>query len=608
MATPKGGNFGKVLEIDLSKLTYKTRPVSDEILQQYIGARGLGAYYAVTEYKAGKNPLDEDAFVFVGPGPLAGTMCVSPRTSIVNKNPYTGLLNHGECGAHLASEIKWAGWDGIYIKGRAKKPVWFSVVNDKVEFRDASKMWGKTTDETHEMMIKEMKDSRIRSILIGPAGENGVFYSCLIVERFRAAARSNAGSVFGDKKLKGFAIRGTKYAVPVVDNAKFLAAAQVAKETNISDPGAGRRKVWGTASSLETNNFVLGSLIVKNFQTTWWPDIVKLGAEEAERKFWKRHVSCTNCQTHCLKLGVLREGKYKGLIAEAPEYESGGLLGSNLGMKDFDQMTALIEACDAYGLDYISTGGVLGFVTEAVEKGALKPADLDGLKPKWGDGDTYMKLIDKIAYKEGKAGKLLSQGVARMSKQIGKGTDAYANVVKGRELAAHDPRGDKSRYYSYCIGTNGGDHAEGASSSNLCQVAMNDSLCLCTFCSSGVWGASTDKIVVDMLNPLCGWNWKTDEYWMAAKRIITAERVFNVREGVSAKDDRLPKRMYAEKLPAGPKKGVVFTEEDQKKFSTDAYKFFGWDEKGIPTEASLKAYGLDFLIDDLNAAKKKYNL
>ena len=111
-----------------------------------------------------------------------------------------------------------------------------------------------------------------------------------------------------------------------------------------------------------------------------------------------------------------------------------------------------------------------------------------------------------------------------------------------------------------------------------------------------------------MLNPLCGWNWKTDDYWMAAKRILTAERVFNVREGVSAKDDRLPKRMYAEKLPAGPKKGAVFTAEDQKKAETDAYKFFGWDEKGIPTEASLKAYGLDFLIADVNEAKKKYNL
>jgi aldehyde:ferredoxin oxidoreductase len=139
-------------------------------------------------------------------------------------------------------------------------------------------------------------------------------------------------------------------------------------------------------------------------------------------------------------------------------------------------------------------------------------------------------------------------------------------------------------------------------------VAMNDSLCLCTFCSSGVWGASTDKIVTDMLNPLCGWNWKTDDYWLAAKRILTAERVFNVREGISSKDDRLPKRMYAETLPEGPKKGVVFTEEDHKKFSTDAYKFLGWDDKGIPTEASLKAYSLDFLIDDVNAARKKYNL
>ncbi|NPV03630.1 MAG: hypothetical protein HPY67_02735 [Syntrophaceae bacterium] len=608
MAAPRGGNFGKVLEIDLSTQTYRTRTIPDEVYQQFVGARGLGAYFAVTEYKAGKNPLDEDAFVFIGSGPLAGTMCVSPRTSVVNKNPYTGLLNHGECGAHLASELKWAGWDGLLIRGRAKKPVWFSVVNDRVEFRDASRMWGKTTETTHEMMIREMKDSRIRSILIGPAGENGVPYSCLIVERFRAAARSNAGSVFGDKKLKGFAVRGTKYAVPVVDNARFLAAANVAKETNISDPGAGRRKVWGTASSLETNNFVLGSLIVKNFQTTWWPDIVKLGAEEAERKFWRRHVSCTNCQTHCLKLGVLREGKYRGLIAEAPEYESGGLLGSNLGMRDFDQMTALIEACDAYGLDYISTGGVLAFTTEAVEKGALKPSDLDGLKPVWGDGETYMKLIDKIAYKEGKAGKLLSQGVTKMSRQIGKGTDAYANVVKGRELAAHDPRGDKNRYYSYCIGTNGADHAEGASSRDLCMVAMNDSLCLCTFTSSGVWGASTDKIVVDMLNPLCGWNWKTDDYWTAAKRILAAERAFNVREGISAKDDRLPKRMYAEKLPAGPKKGVVFTEEDQKQRQSDAYKFLGWDEKGIPAEATLKALNLEFLIDDVNAAKKKFNL
>jgi aldehyde:ferredoxin oxidoreductase len=335
---------------------------------------------------------------------------------------------------------------------------------------------------------------------------------------------------------------------------------------------------------------------------------VKLGGEEAARTFWKRHAACTNCPTHCLKLGVIRSGKYAGLVAEGPEYESGGLLGSNLGMTKFDEMIALIEACDAYGLDNISTGGVLGFATEAMEKGALKPADLDGLKPKWGDGDTYMEMIRRIAYKEGKAGKFMAQGVARMSKQIGKGTNVYAITVKGREMAAHDPRGDKARAYSYCMGTNGSDHHEGASAKNLADIVMSDSLCVCTFTSALVWGANMDKVVTGMLNPLCGWDMKPEDFWTVAKRIMTAERVFNVREGISSKDDDLPPRLRKEKLPAGPKKDAVFTDEDLKKMHDSTYGFFGWDAKGIPTEASLKAYGLDFLIADVNAARKKYNL
>jgi aldehyde:ferredoxin oxidoreductase len=453
-----------------------------------------------------------------------------------------------------------------------------------------------------------MKDPEIRTAVIGPAGENGVPYSCIIVERFRAAARSGTGMVFGDKKLKGFAVRGTKYAVPVVDNAKFLAAARTLKEINMQGEAWEGTKRWGTGGLMELKHFLHGSLITKNYQTTWYPDVVKIGGEEAARTFWKRHASCTNCPTHCLKLGVLRSGKYAGLVAEGPEYESGGLLGTNLGMTKFDEMIALIEACDAYGLDNISTGGVLGFTTEAVEKGALKPADLDGLKPTWGDGETYMALIKKIAYKEGKAGKLMSQGVAKMSKQIGKGTDAYACTTKGKELAAHDPRGDKIRAYSYAMGTNGGDHHEGQGPQALASTVMADSLCMCTFTSLLILGATMDKVITDMLNPLCGWNMKTEDYWTTAKRIMTAERVFNVREGISSKDDRLPKRMYAEKLPAGPRKDAIFTDADQKDMETKTYAFFGWDEKGIPTEAALKAYGMDYLIADVNAAKKKYNL
>jgi len=607
MAAPKGGCFGKVLEIDLSKHTYKAREVPDEIYQKAIGGNGLGAYFLTTEYKAHKDPLAEDAFIYIGPGPLNGTFCVSTRTSFANMSPYTGLISHAEAGAHFGNEIKWAGWDGIYIKGRSKKPVWLSIVDDKVEFKDAAKIWGKDTEETHEAILKEMKDPYARTAVIGPAGENQVPFACVIVERFRAAARSGTGMVMGNKKLKGLAVRGTK-AVPVVDNVKFMEMATYAKQLAIDKECWQGVKRWGTAGLLELKNFVDGSLITKNYQTTWYPDIVKIGAEAANRKFWKRHVACNHCPIHCLKLGVIRDGKYRGLIAEGPEYESGGLLGSNLGMTDFNSMIALIEACDAMGLDNISTGGVLGFTTELVERGILKPADLDGLKPKWGDGDTYLELIRKMAYKEGKAGKLMSKGVKKMSAEIGKGSELYAVHVKGKELAGHDPRGDKGRAYSYALGSCGGDHHEGASTRALVIFAMVNSICMCTFASALLWGGENAKITVGMLNPLCGWNMTEDDYWTTGKRILTMERVFNVREGISRKDDTLPKRLRTETLPAGPKKGAVFTEEDTKKMQDEFYSFLGWDAKGIPTEAILKAYGLEYIIDDVAEARKVYKL
>jgi aldehyde:ferredoxin oxidoreductase len=317
MAAPRGGYFGRVLEIDLNKQKYKARELSDEICRKYIGGAGLGDYYLTTEYKAGHDPLAEDSFVFIGVGPLNGTYCVSTRTSFVNMSPYTGLTSHAEVGANLGNEIKWAGWDGIYITGRSKKPVWLNIKDDKVEFRDAAKMWGTMTDEADEMMRQEAKDSYARTAVIGPAGENGVPYSCVIVERFRAAARTSTGALMGNKKLKGIAIRGTK-AVPVADNKTFYKAASDAKTLAVEKEAWQGIKRWGTAGLLELKHWVSGSLITKNFQTTWYPDIEYIGAEEANRRFWKRHVACNHCPVHCMKYGVIREGKYKGLIAEGP--------------------------------------------------------------------------------------------------------------------------------------------------------------------------------------------------------------------------------------------------------------------------------------------------
>jgi len=603
MTAPKGGYFGKILEVDLSKGEIKTRPLSDELARKFIGGSGLGAYYATSEYKAHHDPYAEDSFIFVGPGPLNGTFCPGTRASFVNQSPYTGLISHAEVGGHFGSEIKWAGWDGIYIKGKSKKPVWLSIKDDKVELKDASKMWGKDTQATDDMILKEMKDPYARTAVIGPGGENMVPYAAVIIERTRAAARTGTGALMGNKKLKAIGIRGTK-AVPTVDAAKFTEAAKVALQYDVDREAWQGIKRWGTGGLLEQKQWVTSSLVTKNFQTTWYPDIEYIGGEQAARTFWKRHVACNNCPVHCMKLGVVRDGKYRGLIAEGPEYETGGLLGSNLLMKDFAGMMAMIELTDALGVDSISMGGVLAFTTECIDKGVLTAADLDGIKPKWGNADTYMELIRKTAYKEGKAGKLLALGVKKMSQKIGKGSEAWAVNVKGKEIAAHDPRGDKGRAYSYAMGQCGGDHHEGDSPDLQARWGMINSLCMCSFVGGVPWLKETPGVVVNMLNPLCGWNMTDEEYWATCRRIITTERCFNVRESISVKDDRLHKRFLTEPLPEGPKKGTLFTAEDEKKMHDSYYKHFGWDDKGIPTDATLKSLGLDYLIDDIQAARK----
>ena len=596
MTAPKGGYFGKVLEIDLAKKEYKTRNISDEVYRKYIGGSGLGAYMLFTELPAKADPLSEDNFLFMGTGALNGTYCVSTRLSLAWKSPYTGIFGHAEVGGPFGNEIKWAGWDGILIKGKSRLPVWLYINNDKVEFKEARKtLWSKDTYATDEAIKKELKDSEVKTIVIGPAGENQVPYSCLIVDRFRAAGRSGAGCLLGSKNLKAIAIKGTGY-VPVVASKEFHDAAKRAKKLALDLEGWQGIKRWGTAGLIELKNWVSGSMVTKNYQTTWYPDIEEIGSEEASRMFWQRHVACPHCPVHCMKMGVVRGGKYSGLIAEGPEYETGVMLGSNCGVVDFDGYMKTIEICDALGLDTITMGNVIGYTMELIDRQILTYKDLDGVELEWGETDAMIEMIRKVADKDGDGGKLLALGTKKMGEKIGKGADFYAIHVKGQELAAHDPRGDKGRGYSYALGQRGGCHHEGTNPKKHAQWAMLNSLVMCSFVGGYPWGKQTPSVFTDMLNPLCGWNMTGEEYWTTGKRIITLERCFNAREGISRKDDSLPKRLLTEKLPEGPKKGAVVSPEEMKKMQDEYYAYFSWDDNGIPTKETLKELGLEFAI------------
>lgn len=604
MAEPKGGYFGKMLEIDLTSGKTSVRQLDEGILRDFIGGEGLGAYLLYKELPPKTDPLSPENIFLILTGPFNGTACPSTRLNVSFKSPHTGIYGHSQVGGHIGNEFKWAGWDVVMLKGKSPKPVYIAIKDDKVELRDAQPIWGKDTYEADEFIKKDLKDDEYKTMVIGPAGERGVYYSCIIVDRFRAAGRSGGGTVLGSKNVKGIAVKGTK-SVPVVNLEVFNKAAVEAKELAIKVEAWQGIKRWGTAGLMELAHYVTGSLVAKNYTTSWFPDVTMIGGEEASRTFWKRHVSCPNCPVHCMKLGVIRTGgDFDGLIAEGPEYETGVMMGSNLGLSDMDSYMKGIETCDAMGLDAISTGNVIGFTIELVERGILTPAELDGLKPTWGDGETVLKLANKIALKEGKAGELLSLGVKRMAEKIGKDSHKYAIHVKGQELAAHDPRGFKPRGVSYAMGQLGGCHHEGNSPEGQAIWAYLSSMVMCSFVAGVPWTKRNPGIVCDMLNPLTGWNTTPDEYWATAKRIITMMRAFNIREGgVSRKDDILPERLRTEPLPEGPKKGEVFTDADTKKMQDDYYAYYGWDENGIPTEETLKKLKLDFAMADV--LKKK---
>ena len=600
MAAPKGGLWGKILDVDLSSGAIKTRDIDDVLARQFLGGTGLATYFMYKEIPKGANPLGPENLLIFATGPLNGTQCPgASRLSLNFKSPISGMFGNSFVGGGSAHEIKWAGWDMIIVRGKAAKPVYLSVKNDQVELKPADAVWGKDTFDAEEMLKEAVGDPYAKVLLIGPAGENLVPVACIIHERFRAAGRGGGGAVMGSKNLKAIVVRGTK-AVPVVNKEAFNKIADEAvRMTAANDRNPGFR-AYGTAMGLDQNNFYTGSLATRNYQSSWFESLSRIGGAAAAGTFWQRHVACTGCQIHCMKLGVIRNSqKFTGLIAEGPEYESGVMHGSNLGVKDFDGMMHLIEKCDALGLDNIGSGNVIGFAAELAQRGLLKPEDLDGVNPKWGDYEAFSKLLDAIAYKKGKAGELLSRGVSEVAKKVGNGAEKYAVMTKSQGYAAHDPRGNNTMVYSYALGPRGGVHTDGGSVQELMGRTLISNMCLCYFVPA-TWGERSSSILPEMLNPLCGWNLTLDEAMTVAKRTLTLQRAFSRREGgISRKDDILAERMMKESLPEGPKKGGVVTAEMLKKAQDEYYASMGWDADGVPTSETLKKYGLEFALDAL---------
>jgi aldehyde:ferredoxin oxidoreductase len=591
-----GGYVGQILEIDLTTKQIKKTPLNMKEAQMFIGGRGLGAKWLWDRVKPGTTYTDPSIPIMYMTGPLNGlpapctarlTIVTRSAQTFPKKNPKTTGICHTNTGGRFTPELKFAGYDAIIVTGASSSPVGIVIENDDVKIVPADKYWGMGNYALQGALDKDLSRQH-KSVYCGPAGENGIRFANTMTEIHRACGRGGSGAVMGSKKLKFIAVRGTK-GLNIDNMGAWKKANEAAWKEVTSSGGYTEWRNYGTAMVL-TASSDWGSEAVYNFKEGTYEYADDLSAVRAMRDLWVGDDGCYMCPLACLHRGAVRTGRWQGMTHDGPEYE-GVMVGANLGLRNLDDHMALVGMCDDMGLCYISMGNVLGYVTEAMQKGVIKPSDLDGIAIKWNDVDGYLELMKKTAKGEG-CGKLLGQNLRALVASWGKGSDEYAIETKGQGWAAWNTRALPGFEITYLTANRGGDHLTGADIPTQNTRLMNDSLGICLFPQLAGFKPETMK---DLYNAATGARLTQDDYWKTAERIYTMERSFNVRDGFDRKDDTVPPRMYKEALSVGAAKGKILTLDGINQELDKYYADRGWDKNGIPTKARLKELGLDFV-------------
>jgi aldehyde:ferredoxin oxidoreductase len=618
------GYMGKILRVDLSKSKITEEFPDENTLKMFLGGSGLATKYLFDEVKKGTDPLGPENKLIFMTGPLTGTPSPSTgRYIVVAKSPLTGFWGQANSAGFWGTNFKRSGFDGVIFEGISPKPVYLVTDEGKVELKDAKHLWGKNTSETTRL-IREEHGERFRVACIGIAGENLVKYAAVINDADhpnwgRAAGRCGMGAVMGSKRLKAIASRGEKK-IEVADEDVYREEAK--KRYNWVNEGLLKMslEVYGTAVMLDMVN-QRGGFPTRNWQTGVFPGADDINGTAINEKILTERKPCFACPIACGRLSEIKTGPYASK-GEGPEYESLGSFGGMCGIDNLEAITLAHFLSNEYGLDVISTGSTIAFAMECFEKGVLTKKDTSGLELKFGDPDVMIKLVHKIAKREG-IGNLLAEGTKAVSEKLNKGTERFAMHVKGLELPAYDSRAAKITGLAYVSSNRGGCHItayiegwtfleipyliiEKGDVGDILQeipetakvvkdmedaFAIFDAVGGCKFMGMVL----TAEDWATLISTLTGWKFTASDFRKTGERIYNLERAFNIREGLTRADDTLPKRLLEEPLPEGPAKGHVVNLEPL----LDAYyKFRGWDKNGKPTPEKLKELGLDWIIKE----------
>lgn len=605
------GYMGKFLFVDLSREETQEIPLPGWMAEKFIGGKGFGAKILYDLLPEGTDPLAPENLLMFMTGPLTGTAAPSMRACVVTKSPLTGTFLDSYFGGHFGPEIKYAGYDGIIITGKASHPVCLWVDDGEVEIRPADHFWGMDALEVNRAIKEELHDDTVKIASIGPAGENLVKYALISCEYNRQAGRGGAGAVMGSKNLKAVALRGNRLA-GVKDIKAFRQAVENAKADLEASPDVQALVEAGTASSIPFANET-GLLPYRNYKDGMYDKAHKLSDSGQSKHLWLKSAACMGCPIRCSKMGAVRTGKFAGTVTDIVEYESAALMGSNLTIDDIKAVAYLVKLCDRLGLDSMSTGSVIGFAMEAAEKGLVSSPP--GVQIKFGSVEAAEYLIRAIASREGELGELLAEGVKRAAAKLDNGAEDYAVHVKGLESPAWGPRGVPGMGLALMTADRGGCHQRGfpvayevggvkwngkpvealALEGKAEMVARlqnylagTDTLVKCDFGGFGVQLATYAALFSAVTGRAAG----EGLFDVVGERIWNLTRLFNLREGIDYTQDRLPARFVNEPLPSGPAKGHRISEEDMNYLRSDYYKVRGWNEKGVPTGTTLEKLGL----------------
>lgn len=572
---PRHGSWGRILRVDLTTRTTAVEEMDEATFRRNPGGRAMIAHYLLREVPHDADPLGPENVLVFAMGVLTGTpLSGASRHAVGAKSPLTGAFGEAEVGGYWGAELKRCGWDGIVVKGAATSPVYIYVKDDVVEIRDAAHLWGLEIMDTEDTLKTEVGERLARVCEIGPAGENLVKIAGIVNDYKDIAGRAGLGAVMGSKKLKAIVVRGSKN-LPLADAAKVKEVGRWVADTLQENHWTFHN--FGTGMGLDGYT-KFGGMAVRNYEGGPFEQAAEISAEALIEKGYRiKMEACWACSVRCKKVVKLEQPYQVDPKYGGPEFESIAAMGSDCGIGDLAAVSKANERCNALGMDTISFGATVAWAMDLRRRGIVPDAEVDGVPLDFGSVRALLAAAEAIAHRRG-LGNVLAEGSARAAETLG-GKDLLT-TVKGLEIAMHDPRQrtefGKQVRISYATSPSGGDHMM----SNLPSRSAKNTVGMCFFLKYD------DPMLTDIVNAVTGWGITTAELAEIGERSLTMTRLFNIREGFGADDDRLPLQVTKPHV-SGVLSKVRLDPDDLAEQIRAYYVARGWSEQGVPLPETL---------------------